>query len=42
MPSATEHPLIQSFEPGEDWVWCYVDDIAFLVPGFDQGSPAHP
>ena len=23
---ATEHPIIRSFEPGEDWVWCYVDD----------------
>ena len=22
------HPLIQSFEPGEDWVWCYVDELA--------------
>jgi uncharacterized UBP type Zn finger protein len=22
---ATEHPLIMSFEPDEDWVWCYVD-----------------
>lgn len=21
----TQHPMIQSFEPGEDWVWCYVD-----------------
>lgn len=20
------HPIIQSFEPGEDWRWCYVDD----------------
>ncbi|MGH3867656.1 MAG: UBP-type zinc finger domain-containing protein [Pseudonocardiaceae bacterium] len=19
----TAHPLIQSFEPGEDWYWCY-------------------
>ncbi len=19
------HPVIQSFEPGEDWGWCYVD-----------------
>jgi uncharacterized UBP type Zn finger protein len=19
------HPLVRSFEPGEDWVWCYVD-----------------
>ncbi|HKG41698.1 MAG TPA: UBP-type zinc finger domain-containing protein [Nitrososphaeraceae archaeon] len=22
---STEHPLIQSFEPDEDWKWCYVD-----------------
>jgi uncharacterized UBP type Zn finger protein len=21
------HPLIQSFEPGEDWIWCYVDQV---------------
>jgi uncharacterized UBP type Zn finger protein len=37
---ATVHPLIQSFEPGEDWYWCYVDDVAFEIPG--QGpSPSH-
>ncbi len=22
------HPLIQSFEPGEDWIWCFVDEVA--------------
>ena len=22
------HPLVRSIEPGERWVWCYVDDIA--------------
>lgn len=21
----SSHPLMQSFEPGEDWRWCYVD-----------------
>jgi uncharacterized UBP type Zn finger protein len=21
------HPLVRSNEPGEHWVWCYVDDI---------------
>jgi uncharacterized UBP type Zn finger protein len=21
----TAHPLIRSIEPGEGWVWCYVD-----------------
>jgi uncharacterized UBP type Zn finger protein len=24
----TTHPLIRSAEPGETWVWCYVDEIA--------------
>ena len=22
----TDHPVIQSYEPGEDWGWCYVED----------------
>ncbi len=21
----TTHPIIRSFEPGEDWRWCYAD-----------------
>jgi uncharacterized UBP type Zn finger protein len=21
------HPIIRSFEPGEDWGWCYIDDV---------------
>ena len=38
--AATAHPLVQSYEPGEDWWWCYVDEVAFLV----DGAPtfAHP
>ena len=23
---ATNHPIIQSAERGEDWRWCYIDD----------------
>jgi uncharacterized UBP type Zn finger protein len=23
----TKHPIVQSLEPGEDWRWCYVDEI---------------
>jgi uncharacterized UBP type Zn finger protein len=23
----TEHPIIRSVEPGEDWSWCYVDEV---------------
>ena len=24
---ATTHPLVRSIEPGEAWIWCYVDDM---------------
>jgi len=27
----TQDPLMQSFEPDEDWGWCYVDEL-FLEP----------
>ena len=23
----TQHPIIKSFEPGENWGWCYIDDV---------------
>jgi uncharacterized UBP type Zn finger protein len=23
----TEHPIIKSFQPGENWEWCYVDEV---------------
>jgi len=25
------HPIARSAEPGEDWSWCYVDDVAFVL-----------
>jgi len=30
---SSDHPIIRSLEPGEDWNWCYVDKVAFLVDG---------
>jgi len=24
---ATKHPIITSLEPGEDWSWCYIDEL---------------
>ena len=29
--AASDHPIIRSAEPGEDWSWCYVDEVAFVV-----------
>ncbi len=37
----TQHPLIQSFEPREEWIFCYVDDDMLEIPG-QPPSPAHP
>jgi len=29
---ATGHPIVQSFEPGEDWFWNYGTEEAFVGP----------
>jgi uncharacterized UBP type Zn finger protein len=29
---ASSHPIIRSLEPGEDWSWCYVDELAMVIP----------
>lgn len=36
----TTHPLVQSFEPEEEWYWCYVDEVIFELEG-EPPSPAH-
>jgi uncharacterized UBP type Zn finger protein len=33
------HPIVSSLEPGEDWSWCYVDEVAFVVSP-DAPQPA--
>jgi uncharacterized UBP type Zn finger protein len=30
--NAIGHPLIRSLEPGEDWCWCFVDELAMRIP----------
>jgi hypothetical protein len=37
---AANHPIVQSFEPGEDWWWCYVDQVVFVPDG--APSFTHP
>ena len=29
---ASHHPIIKSFQPGEEWGWCYVDEVMFDSP----------
>jgi uncharacterized UBP type Zn finger protein len=28
----TSHPVIRSLQPGEDWCWCYEDEVAMVIP----------
>ena len=25
------HPLVRSAEPGEDWSYCFIEDVAFVL-----------
>lgn len=29
--AATGHPLIHSLEPGEDWSWCFEDELGMII-----------
>ena len=35
------HPIIRSFEPGEDWWWCYEDQLFFEIEAAPP-APSHP
>jgi hypothetical protein len=43
---ASEHPVIRSFEPGENWFYCYPEHVMFDVenappaPSHSDGGPA--
>jgi len=34
---ATQHPIIESYDPPEHWGWCYVDEFAFDLS--DDATP---
>jgi hypothetical protein len=44
---ATKHfqadgdPIIRSYEPGEDWFWCYLDEVMFVLDGAPP-AVSHP
>jgi uncharacterized UBP type Zn finger protein len=29
--AASGHPIIRSLEPGEDWCWCFDDELAMRI-----------
>jgi hypothetical protein len=39
---ASSHPIIRSLEPGEDWCWCYVDEVALRIDGIGGTTRISP
>lgn len=39
--ASSGHPLIRSIEPGEDWAWCFIDEVAMVLPEV-SGEPTIP
>jgi hypothetical protein len=35
------HPIIRSIQPGEEWSWCFVDELAMVLPQV-HGAPDIP
>jgi hypothetical protein len=38
--AVASHAIVRSYEPGEQWFWCYDEDMAFELPGLAPG-PSH-
>ena len=38
---ATGHPIMRSIEPGEDWSWCFIDEVAMSISAV-HGAPRVP
>jgi hypothetical protein len=36
----TGHPLIRTYEPGDDWWWCFVDQLTFRIEGAEPARAA--
>src|ERR671937_65250 len=39
--AASGHPIIRSLQPGEDWSWCFVDEVAMVISNV-RGSTRIP
>jgi uncharacterized UBP type Zn finger protein len=37
-----EHPLIRSLEPGEQWCWCFLDEVGLAIPSVTGSTRIPP
>jgi uncharacterized UBP type Zn finger protein len=42
--ASAEHPIMRSLQPGEDWSWCFVDELAMRLsrPTGESRIPRSP
>lgn len=38
----TEHAVIRSLQPGEDWSYCYPDDLMMIIPEIHGATQIPP
>ena len=36
----TRHLVIRSLEPGENWGWCYIDDLMMELSAYPVAAPS--
>jgi uncharacterized UBP type Zn finger protein len=36
------HPLVRSLQPGEDWSWCYEDEVMMRIAGIEGETRIPP
>ena len=39
---STSHPIMRSIQPGEDWSWCFVDQVAIVIPQVEGETSIPP
>ena len=39
--ASSEHPIIRSIEPHEDWSWCFIDEVMMRIEDV-HGEPKIP
>jgi hypothetical protein len=40
--ASSGHAIIRSLQPGEDWSWCFVDEVAMRIRGVTGESKIPP
>lgn len=40
--SESDHPIIRSLQPGEDWCWCFIDEVMMRISAIEGTTRIPP